>query len=57
MIWAVVKLLIKSQKPQKNPQVNNSETIIKEHDKEMPKEIQTQLQMSMIKCLKKDIYL
>ena len=57
MIWAVVKLLIKSQKTPKNPQVNNSETIIKEHDKEMPKEIQTQLQMSMIKCLKKDIYL
>ena len=57
MIWAVVKLLIKSQKPPKYPQVNNSETIIKEHDKEMPKEIQTQLQMSMIKCLKKDIYL
>ena len=57
MIWAIVKLLIKSQKPPKNPQVNNSETIIKEHDKEMPKEIQTQLQMSMIKCLKKDIYL
>ena len=57
MIWAVVKLLIKSQKPPKNPQVNNSEAIIKEHDKEMPKEIQTQLQISMIKCLKKDIYL